>query len=142
RLGKVNVAAISSLSKYADKRGVLLIPSSLYDETVPGRQPVFTPDEQDAVIAHELAHIRHNDSLRITGHNMAKSVTMISYIFAGIGMFLGAVPMGAFLGCAALYSGATWLQQFCSRQVEYRTDSTAIAFTENPAALASALEKI
>ena len=113
------------------------------------------PLELDAVIAHEMAHIKNRD------------IRLNMYIITGIGVvgllgeFLirifgrssssrnskGNGVQGAFviLGLALLffrYLIAPFIHMAISRKQEFQADATGAFFTRNPEALASALEKI
>lgn len=107
----------------------------------------LTPLELDAVIAHEMAHIKNRD------------IRLNLYVVTGIGVIgligellirirlkrnkLGAILMmsGIFL---LLYRHfiAPLIHMAVSRKQEFKADATGAFFTRNPEALASALEKI
>ena len=142
RLAEIDVMSIRMQSRDTAQPGILLLPASLFAATYPGRLPVFTPAEQEAVLAHELAHIKNNDSLRGMAHDAARRMTTLAYVFAGIGAMLGAVPLTALTACAFLFPAALLLDRFCSRRIEYITDAAAVACTKDPRALATALEKL
>jgi heat shock protein HtpX len=107
--------------------------------------------ELEAVIAHELTHIRNRDV----------RLLIVSIIFVGIFAFLteaivrsvrfsgggrgkkdGRVVMIALLIAALGYFLSSIFRFAISRQREYIADGGAALMTKNPLALASALEKI
>ena len=107
--------------------------------------------ELEAVIAHELTHIRNRDV----------RLLIISIIFVGIFAFLteaivrsvrfsgsgsgkkdGRVVMVALLLAALGYFLSSIFRFAISRQREYMADGGSAQMTKNPLALASALEKI
>ncbi len=106
-------------------------------------------DELEAVIAHELTHIRNRDV----------RVLIISIIFVGIFAFLteamfrsirfsrsdrrgNGMVLIALLLAAIGYLMASIFRFAISRQREYMADAGSAMMTRNPLALASALEKI
>lgn len=111
-------------------------------------------DELEGVIAHELTHIRNRDV----------RVLIISIIFVGIFSFIaemvfrslrfasagrskngknmGAVILLAVVVSAVCYLISVLLRFGISRSREFLADAGAAELTRNPAALASALEKI
>ncbi len=108
-------------------------------------------DELEAVIAHELTHIRNRDV----------RLLIISIIFVGIFAFVtealvrsvrfsgggrgkkdGRVVLIALLLAAVGYFLSLIFRFAISRQREYMADAGSAAMTRNPLALASALEKI
>ncbi len=108
-------------------------------------------EELEAVIAHELTHIRNRDV----------RLLIISIIFVGIFAFLtealvrtvrfsggsrgkkdGRVVIIALMLAAVGYFLSTVFRFAISRQREYMADAGSAMMTKNPLALASALEKI
>ena len=108
-------------------------------------------DELEAVIAHELSHIRNRDV----------RLLIISIIFVGIFAFItealvrsvrfsgggrgkkdGRVVLIALLLAALGYFLSSIFRFAISRQREYMADAGSASMTKNPLALASALEKI
>lgn len=106
-------------------------------------------DEIEAVLAHEVAHIRNNDTL----------VNMLSSAIAGViaypaqlaywnlyleggnvrsgNYLLGIIFMVIFAPIAAFF-----IRMVMSKKQEYRADYVAALFTKRPRSLARALEKI
>ena len=113
---------------------------------------ILTPDELEGVIAHELAHIAHRDTLVMT----------VSATIAGAISSLGNMAMwGAMMGggrshdeeegghpAAMLVSAivapfaAMLIQMAISRSREYMADAAAARYSGKPWALANALRKI
>jgi heat shock protein HtpX len=109
-------------------------------------------EETQGVVAHELAHIKNNDTL---------VMLLISVLLGGVVLLsdwaqrsiLGARPLRRPTGQALLAVPALvlivisplvsrLLAMAVSRQREYLADATAVEFTRNPRGLAQALEKI
>lgn len=111
----------------------------------------MTDEELEAVIAHELTHIRNRDV----------RLLIVSIIFVGIFAFVtealvrtvrfgggssgkkdGKVVIIALLLAAVGYFLSSLFRFAISRQREYMADAGSANLTKNPLALASALEKI
>ena len=117
----------------------------------------LTPDELTAVLAHEIAHIRHSDVAVMT---LASSFAIALAMFAkgtgrvaleAPGLFLEEFPFGLLIGLSMLAGGAAaglagylahlplrWL----SRSRELAADRAAAGLLGQPALLASALLKV
>lgn len=100
-------------------------------------------DELEAVIAHELAHIRNRDMLTSTlAATMAGAITYLAYI----AMFFGGRDnRNPIAGLALLIVGpiaAGLIQMAISRQREYEADRVGAEICGKPLALASALRKL
>jgi heat shock protein HtpX len=119
-----------------------------------GIMRLLSRDELAGVIAHELSHIRHRDTLISSiAATIASAITMLanmarwSLMFGGTasrrdgsanaGSALGAVLMAFLAPIAALI-----IQMAISRSREYLADAGAARILGNPAPLASALEKL
>ena len=113
-------------------------------------------DELEAVLAHELSHIRHSDVRML----------VIAIIFVGIisfaaemvfrGMFYGGATVGrsrrgggggaliiiAFVIIAIAWVLAILIRFSLSRKREYMADAGAVELTKNPDAMIRALQKI
>jgi heat shock protein HtpX len=118
-----------------------------------GLLALLNREETQGVVAHELAHIRNNDTLVM----MLVSVLLGSVVLladwaqhsifssrqgrrAGRGHWLLVIPLLVLVAFAPLISRL--LAMAVSRQREYLADGTAVQFTRNPLGLARALEKI
>lgn len=101
-------------------------------------------DEIAGVIAHELAHIKHRDTLTMTvTATMAGAIAMMGNMMLfsggrdGRGGGLGAILAMIFAPIAAMM-----VQMAISRTREYEADATGAQISGQPRALASALAKI
>lgn len=101
-------------------------------------------DEIAGVIAHELAHIKHRDTLTMTvTATLAGAIAMMGnmMLFAGgrdgRGGGLGAILAMIFAPLAAML-----VQMAISRAREYEADATGAQISGQPQALASALARI
>lgn len=108
-------------------------------------------EETQGVVAHEISHIRNEDTLLMT---------LVSVLVAGIAMLAdwgqrgalrsrrrnGAKNPGLFIPLLLLVAVSPLLAHLLamavSRQREYLADATAAEYTRNPRGLARALEKI
>jgi heat shock protein HtpX len=107
----------------------------------------FPQDEVAAVLAHEIAHIKHRDVLISTmAAVMAGVISYTGYML----MFFGGGqrsdnPLGA-MGALAMVLlapiGAMLIQLAISRSREYAADAYAGELTGNPRALAAALQRL
>jgi heat shock protein HtpX len=108
----------------------------------------LTPTELEAVIGHEIGHVVHRDVL--TSSVAATIAGVISYIgnialysmmFGGVGGSgnnrQGGNPIALVAAIVLVPLGATFVQLGISRGLEYNAK-----LTQNPGALASALQKI
>jgi len=102
--------------------------------------------EVAAVIAHELAHIKHRDTLVMT---ITATLAGAISILAQFGLFFGNrdndSPLGLFGTIAMVLLApiaAALVQMAVSRTREYGADKEGAAICGDPLALASALEKI
>jgi heat shock protein HtpX len=112
-----------------------------------GLVQILSRDEVAGVIAHELAHIKHRDTLLMTvTATIAGAISML----ANFGMFfsgsrdnnnpLGAV--GSILLVILAPIAAMIVQMAISRTREYEADRTGAEISGNPLALATSLAKI
>lgn len=122
-------------------------------------------DQIQGVIAHEISHITHRDTLYMT--MLAVSLGTIILLVVGLREIVGAGIRGStrysgrnrkdaggliffllvvYIFALLLSLIAPFLAQIiyfaCSRQREYLADAGAVVFTRNPEGLASALETI
>lgn len=138
-------------------------PASAHVAVTAGLLDTLNRDELQAVVAHEMAHIRNLDVRLMT--LLAALVGVIAIIsdvtirgmrFGGSGRSRGGGgKKGGGAGGLAVVLLVVWLITVLlapvisrllalgvSRKREYLADATAAQFTRNPAALASALERI
>jgi heat shock protein HtpX len=112
----------------------------------------LTAEELEAVIGHEIGHVVHRDVL--TSSVAATIAGVISYIgnialfsmmFGGVGggnNRQGGNPIALVAAIVLVPLGATFVQLGISRGLEYNADEFGAKLTQNPGALASALQKI
>jgi heat shock protein HtpX len=111
----------------------------------------LSSQEQTAVLAHEISHIRHNDVRIMAFAGLAGQFTRLLSMF-GQFMLLFSLPM-ILVGQVVISWTAiillifsptlsSLLQLALSRSREYNADMSAAELTKNPEALASALAKI
>jgi heat shock protein HtpX len=111
---------------------------------------VMNREELKGVIAHELSHIRHRDTLiqtaaaTVAGAIMFLAYQMRWFAFLGGGSddddgggILGLLVMAILAPIAAVL-----IQMAISRSLEYKADAGAAALSHNPEGLASGLEKL
>ena len=112
-----------------------------------GLVQMLSRDELAGVIAHELAHIKHRDTLLMTvTATLAGAISMV----ANFGMFFsggnrennGIGPIGGILLAILAPIAAMVVQMAISRSREYEADRLGAEISRNPLALASALAKI
>lgn len=109
---------------------------------------VMTNEELEAVLAHELAHVRNRDILI---SSIAAMIAAALSMLARFAFFFGGGgrdrdnPMGAIGALVALIVGpiaAMFIRFAISRAREYQADASGAAITGQPLHLASALRKI
>jgi len=110
----------------------------------------LTPTELEAVIGHEIGHVVHRDVL--TSSVAATMAGVISYIgnialysmmFGGTGNNRqGGNPIALVAAIVLVPLGATFVRLGISRGLEYNADEYGAKLTQDPGALASALQKI
>lgn len=103
----------------------------------------LTPEEVEAVMAHELGHIRNRDTLVMT---MVATIAGAISMIANFGMFFGSSenrnPIAAIAAMLMAPFAAMIVQMAISRTREYGADRAGAEISGNPRALASALAKI
>lgn len=142
---------------------VYIIPEDAPNAFATGRNPrhgvvavtegllrVLDRNEVEAVIAHELGHIRNRDTLIMAvAATFAGALSMLANA-AMFGLFAGGSsddedgghPMAGLLGVLVAPIAATLVQMSISRAREFLADAAAARFTGSPMALANALRKI
>jgi heat shock protein HtpX len=144
---------------------VYLIPESAPNAFATGRNPengivavtegllhVLDRREIAAVVAHELGHIKHRDTLIMAiAATFAGALSMLANA-AMFGSLLGGShssedeeggsPLAGLLGILFAPLAATLVQMSISRAREFMADEAAARYTGAPLALASALRKI
>ncbi|AYF02059.1 zinc metalloprotease HtpX [Paracoccus yeei] len=113
-----------------------------------GIMRVLTRDELAGVIAHELAHIKHRDTLTMTvTATMAGAIAMLGNMLMFSSMFGGRDDnrgggLAAILAMIFAPLAAGMVQMAISRTREYEADRTGAEICGHPMALAGALAKI
>lgn len=120
--------------------------SSCYLAVTKGLISQLSKDEVDAVIAHEVGHIKHKDMIVMTIISVIPTIAYliaVSTMFSGIGRDRnagGAVLLG--IGAFAVYMITNLLILYFSRLREFYSDRFAGIQTGKPSELAQALAKI
>ena len=140
-----------------------IVPTPAANAFATGRDPEHAPvavtegilnllpaDELEAVIAHELTHVRNRDTLtQAVAATVAGAISylarMLSYgfLFAGNSRHRqGGNPIGLLLTIFLAPLAATVIQMAISRTREFEADAGSARLTENPEALARALTRL
>ncbi|AFY51117.1 Zn-dependent protease with chaperone function [Nostoc sp. PCC 7524] len=145
--------------------GVYVVPSQTANAFATGRDPehaavavtegilnILPEDELEGVIAHELTHIINRDTLtQAVAATVAGAISflaqMLSYSlwFGGVGgrdNERGGNPLGVLLTVILAPIAATIIQLAISRTREFSADAGAARLTQNPRALARALQRL
>ena len=143
---RVAVAEVDMPNAFATGRS----PSRSVICVTTGIRRALTPEELEAVLAHELSHVAHRDVLVMTVASSAGIIAgflMRSWRFGGLvrraarsGGFVGFV--GVVLISLLVYAVSFVLLRLLSRYRELCADRSGAYLTQKPAALASALQKI
>ncbi len=103
-------------------------------------------EELEGVIAHEVGHIKHRDTTVIT---LASALPMILFYVVFFGSMMaggdensGMGFFGAWIGGMIAQFIGSLVVMYLSRVREYYADAHSAYLTENPSALANALQKI
>nr|WP_111298954.1 zinc metalloprotease HtpX [Paracoccus saliphilus] len=109
-----------------------------------GLMRALSRDELAGVIAHELAHIKHRDTLTMTvTATMAGAIAMMGNMMLFTGGREGrGGALGGILAMILAPVAAMMVQMAISRAREYEADATGAAICGKPRALASALQRI
>jgi heat shock protein HtpX len=109
---------------------------------------VLTREELEAVLAHEMAHVKNRDMLTLT---MASFISMLAFLIMRNWIFIGLFNsrdnnMGAlilvYVVSIIVWLVSTLLTRALSRYREFAADRGSAELTDNPRALISALQKI
>jgi heat shock protein HtpX len=108
-------------------------------------------DELEGVLAHEISHVRHRDTLIMTiAASLAGALSMLANMamwsaFLGGGSAdneEGGSPLAGLLGVLVAPIAAALVQMAISRSREFMADELGARLTGNPLALARALRRI
>ena len=106
-------------------------------------------EELRGVIAHELSHIKHRDTLiQSVAATLAGAIMFLAYQMRWLAVFGGGGDdddgggLGLLLMAILAPIAATVIQLAISRKREYKADEGAAELTHNPEGLASALERL
>ena len=112
---------------------------------------ILTPEELEAVLAHEIAHVKNRDMLTLT---MASFISMLAFLIMRNWFFMGLFGGGGnrdnnavalilvYIVSILVWVVSTILTRTLSRYREFAADRGSAALTGNPRALISALQKI
>ncbi len=115
-----------------------------------GLLKMLTNEEIAGVLAHELSHIKHRDTLISTvAASIAGMIAMLANMLQFFAIFgssrddnRGGNPIALIATIILAPIAATMIQMAISRSREYMADAGAAEMTRQPLALASALKKI
>ncbi len=125
-----------------DARGALALSAGLLQR--------LDPDELEAVVAHEISHLRHGDT-RLKRWTVAAAQSALALVRAAVLLgFVSTWITGEGLGSWLLLVLLSWtlpllfgvLHSAISRSREFAADTSAATLTGRPEALASALSKL
>ncbi|MEY3410478.1 MAG: hypothetical protein RL593_54 [Pseudomonadota bacterium] len=111
-----------------------------------GIMQILTDRELRGVMAHELAHVKHRDTListiSATIAGAISSIGSFGMLFAGGNRERGGHPLVAILILILAPIAAMLIQMAISRAREFEADKGGADISQDPASLASALKKI
>jgi len=111
-----------------------------------GITKLLSESELRGVIAHELAHVRHRDTLiQSVAATIGGAITWIGYSLLFFGGDDNNSPFGMIAAIAMVLLAplaATIIQLAISRQREFAADATGAEISRSPNALADALERL
>jgi heat shock protein HtpX len=111
-----------------------------------GIMQILSESELRGVMAHELAHVKHRDTListiSATIAGAISSIGSFGMLFAGGNRERGGHPLVAILVLILAPIAAMLIQMAISRAREFEADKGGAEISRDPAALASALKKI
>ncbi|MGP1346992.1 MAG: M48 family metalloprotease [Phycisphaerales bacterium] len=105
----------------------------------------MTPDEIAGVAAHELAHIKHRDTLTSTiAATVAGVLAFVAqwFFLLGVGRGNGGNPLGGFLLVILAAVGAAVIKAMISRTREFAADAEGARIAGTPNGLISGLQKL
>jgi len=122
-------------------KGVIAVTKSLMNE--------LNDDEVETVLGHELAHIKHRDTLiAVMAATIAGAISYLAYV-GRLGLWFGngdkrdrGSPIPVLLALVLVPLAASFTQLAISRGREYKADEASARTTGKPLSLANALIKI
>jgi heat shock protein HtpX len=158
-------AMVERLSRKADlpMPKLFIVPSQSPNAFATGRDPqhaavavtegilrLLPEDELEAVIAHELGHVKNRDTLtQAVAATVAGAISFLAQMMqyslwfgGGRDDREGGNPLGALLGIFLAPIAASVIQMAISRTREFEADAASARFTGNPRALARALSRL
>lgn len=144
---------------------IFVVPSPASNAFATGRDPahaavavtegivnLLSPDELEAVIAHELSHVKNRDTLtQAVAATIAGAISYLAQILQYSLWFSGGSrderqgggnPLGILLAIFLAPLAATVIQMGISRTREFAADTGSAQLTGHPRALISALQKL
>ena len=139
-----NIVPASALlmSRWHNNKAMVFLPAHLYQSTFEGRPAYFTQEEQDAVLVHEMAHIKARDSYRGAASAYAGLCLKMAVFVSVASAFFGAMPLAAASSLVLLYMAGDLVGKYAGRRMEDACDEAAVRYTGNPDAMVSALRKL
>jgi heat shock protein HtpX len=143
--------------------GIYIVPTQAANAFATGRDPehaavavtegilnLLPEDELEAVIAHELSHVRNRDTLtQAVAATVAGAISYIAQVLSYSMWFTGSSrdrqggnPIGLLLTIVLAPMAASVIQMAISRTREFEADAGSARLTENPDALARALLRL
>ncbi|NDJ18065.1 M48 family metalloprotease [Myxacorys almedinensis] len=116
-----------------------------------GIMELLSPEELEGVLAHELTHVKNRDTLtQAVAGTIAGGITFLGRILSFGALYgpvyrdtrRGANPLGLLFLIVLAPLSAGLIQMAISRTREFAADQGSAEMTQNPLALASALEKL
>lgn len=116
-----------------------------------GLRKLLTPEELEGVLAHELTHVKNRDTLtQAVAGTIGGAITFVGRILTFGALYgpvtrdnrQGANPVGLLFLIVLAPLSAGLIQMAISRTREFAADIGSAEITQNPLALASALEKL
>ncbi len=144
---KIYVVPIDAANAFATGRD----PEHAAVAVTRGLMDLLNEEELEAVVAHELSHIQHRDTLTQTvASTLAGAIALLAQISGhGLWSFGGRRgrlnpfnPVGLLLTVALAPGAAAVIQMAISRTREFAADAGAARLTGSPKALANALERL
>ena len=118
------------------------IPSNARLVVTRGLMQMLSKDEFEAVVAHEIGHIRHYDFIVMTVASLAPALLYMIYRWMGRQRRGGGPALAVAIGAFICYYISQYVVLFLSRIRDYFADEHASISVKDPNAIATALVKI